>query len=68
MHMRPMTPAEEDSAGLSRVQDCRICRTRDWHTCGGCGSPIKHHEGSTCHDCWRVIFDAQGDPDPEGTP
>lgn len=67
MHMRPMTPAEEDSAGLSRIQDCGLCEVA-WHACGGCGTTISHHEGSTCRDCWRVVFDAQRDPDPEGAP
>lgn len=71
IEFRWMSPAEQDAAGLSAIDDCSICRASECgecHTCGRCGVLIHHPQGSTCADCWRLVFDAQRDPDTEGTP
>lgn len=56
MRLRRMTPAEEDAAGLSLPEECSICPAD--HICGGCGTLIHHHEGTTCSHCCQTIHAA----------
>jgi len=58
LKLRLMTPDEQDRSGSSVRAACAICRD-GFHVCGGCGYKINHRAGSTCPDCWEVIFQGQ---------
>lgn len=57
MNLRRMTPEEEDRAGLSASASCGICASAEGHVCGGCRVLLLHQQGTTCLECWRLLWE-----------
>lgn len=62
-HWRLATSEDLDSWGLSKPEECGICK-KGGHSCGGCGLTLQHTQGDTCVECWKLVHWDTGDDAP----